>query len=210
MHRRFGLPHAHGFNENGIITGCFAKNYGFPCFSCHAAKSSGRRRGSDVSIGVCRKGFHSGLVAKDTALRALARRVDGQHCELLPLIAEMHAQGLDEGAFARTWHTRDAQSQSLARMGQTGRDDLLGQFLMLGQRAFHQSDGLAERHAVATEDAVDVPFKRHQLLLVAAKTLQSLRVDLYGSLDTFGDLEVRLPFVLLIFKVFVFHGGLRF
>ena len=95
-------------------------------------------------------------------------------------------------------------------MGQTGRYDLLRQLLMLGQGTLHQSDGFAERHTVTFEDAVNLPFQRHQLLMVALQALQSVRIDLDGTVDSFGDFEVRFPFMFLIFKVFVFHGGLRF
>ncbi len=95
-------------------------------------------------------------------------------------------------------------------MGKTSRYNLLRQFLMLGQGALHQRNGLAQRHAIAFEDAVNIPVERHELLLVASHALQSVRVDLDGAVDPLGDLEVRLPFVLLIFKMFVFHSGLRF
>ena len=78
--------------------------------------------------------------------------------EYMNKTGQVHAQSFNEGAFARAWHTRDTQSQGLACMGQTSRYDLLRQFLMLGQSTLHQGDGLAERHAVALEDAVDIVF----------------------------------------------------
>ena len=95
-------------------------------------------------------------------------------------------------------------------MGQTSRDDLLRQVLMLRQGTLHQSDGLAECHTVAFEDAVDIVFQRHELLVMAFHALQSVRVDLDGTFHSLGDLEVRFPFMFLVFKVFVFHSGLRF
>jgi len=81
---------------------------------------------------------------------------------------------------------------------------------MLGQGTLNQSDGFAQRHAVAFEDAFNIPVQRHELLLVAFHAFQSVGVDLDGTINAFGDFEVRLPFMFLIFKVFVFHSGLRF
>ena len=87
---------------------------------------------------------------------------------------------------------------------------MLRQLLVLGQGTLHQGDGLAERNTVAFENAVDIPFQRHQLLLVAFHALQSVRIDLDRPFHSFGDFEVGFPFMFLIFKVFVFHSGLRF
>ena len=71
-------------------------------------------------------------------------------------------------------------------MWEASRDDLLGQLLVLRQGAFHQSDGFTQRHTVAFQDAIDIPIERHQLLLVAAQTLQSLRVHLHRLIHSFG------------------------
>ena len=86
--------------------------------------------------------------------------------------AEVHAQRLDEGALAGTRDAGDTQSQGLARVRQAGGDDLLGQLLVFREGALHQGNGLAQRHTVALQDAIDIPVERHQLLLVAAQTLQ--------------------------------------
>ena len=86
----------------------------------------------------------------------------------------------------------------------------MGYLLVLWQGAFHQSDGLTQRHTIALEDTIDIIVQRHKLLLVPFHTFQSVGIDLDGTIHTFGDLEVRLPLVFLIFKVFVFHSALRF
>lgn len=122
----------------------------------------------------------------------------------------MHAQSFDEGAFARAWYARDAQTQGFARVGQAGRNNLLRQILMFGQGTLHQRDGLAKRYTVAVKDALNIPLQGHKLLMIAPHTLQSFRVNLNGSFYAFGNFEVRIPFMLLIFKVFVFHVGSRF
>ena len=91
MHCRLGLAYAHRLHENRIITRCFTKYYGFSRFSCHAAQGARRGRRTDVSIGMNGERLHTGLVAQDAALGALARRVDGQHRQLLSFVTQMHA-----------------------------------------------------------------------------------------------------------------------
>ena len=76
---------------------------------------------------------------------------------------------------------------------------------MSRQRTLHQGDCLAQYGYIAGEDAVNVVFQREKLLTASHQTLQCLRVNLHCRLVAASYLQCRFPFVLLIFKMFIFY-----
>src|SRR5207247_3078214 len=77
--------------------------------------------------------------------RQRARRVDGEHVDLLPEADQMEAEGLDESALAHPGHAAHADAGGAARVGEHELEEPLRRALVVGARALDQRDRLGER-----------------------------------------------------------------
>ena len=98
--------------------------------------------------------LHACLVAEYAALGALRRRVDGQHGQTAPFLAQqVNAKLVDAGRLAGAGHAADAHAHALAAVGQTARYHLLRLLLVGGVDTLYEGDGLREHGDVALQDA---------------------------------------------------------
>ena len=87
--------------------------------------------------------LHTRLIAEDRALGTLTGGVDGQHSQATAFLAEhMHAELVDGGRFTGTWYATDTHTDTVAAIGQTLVDDLLGTHLVVGIHTLDEGDGL--------------------------------------------------------------------
>ena len=136
-----GLADAHGLDNDHVKACRLAQQHGLAGLARHPAQSAARRRGSDEGIWIDAELLHPGLVAEDRTAGPAARRVHGQHGDLVPCCCKITAQSLDGGRFASPWHASDPDALGLARQGHEDLQHLPGQHLMVHAVAFDQGDG---------------------------------------------------------------------
>ena len=178
----------------------------FACLACHATQTTRRGAGTDKGVGVDRKLLHARLVAEDGAARAFAAGVDGQDGNLVIMSGKHLPQRLDGGALAGTGDAGDAQAHTLAAVRQATLDDLLGLFLVLETRTFHQCDGTAEEGAVAMQDAAHQLLYRGFLTAQGSHALHIAAAHLVGLLHAGGDAQRRVVFKVAV-KMFIVHSN---
>jgi hypothetical protein len=100
---------------------------------------------------------HACLVAKDATFRALTTWVDCENCKpSAVLLEDMNAELVDTCALACTRHAANADAHAVAGVRQALLDDFLRNDLMLGNRAFDESDGLPKNRDVSFQDALHI------------------------------------------------------
>ena len=122
VHGGFGLPHAHGFDDNDVVARRFAQQQGLAGGAGHAAQAAAGRRRPDEGRRLSREPGHAGFIAQNAAAAALATGVHGQHGQLQAFFFNQNAaQRLNKGAFAHARHARDAHAQAPRRCAAAGR-----------------------------------------------------------------------------------------
>ena len=102
--------------------------------------------------------------------------IDAEHGDLLAAVAhDVHAEHVDESAFASAGHAGDADAQRIAGLGRTPWQNFRGQLAIAFQIAFNDGDGARENHPVALQDPFDVGFGR-QASAAAHGRRRTLRV----------------------------------
>ena len=136
----------------------------------------------------------------------------------MALLAELGAQGLDDGGLARAGDAGDAHADGLARVGEEPLDDVLGHGVVLGRVALHHGDGPGELHTVPGQHALHVVVDGHLGRAGGAGGVGGA-AELLVALgdaghDEAGELGVRLLLLVdplgLIGGVFLWHGSLLF
>src|SRR5699024_4671205 len=95
-----GLAHPHGLDEDHVEPRGLHEHDGLAGRLGDAAQRAGGRRRPDVGPGFARQGGHPGLVAEDRPPGARGGRVDREYRDLVPLLYQVEAEGLDEGRLA--------------------------------------------------------------------------------------------------------------
>ena len=94
--------------------------------------------------------LHTSLVAKNATLRAFTAWVDCKNCETSAVFLEnVNAELVNACAFACSRNAANADANTVARMRQALLDNLLGDDLMLWNRALDQRYGLPKDGDVA-------------------------------------------------------------
>lgn len=153
-HHDFGLADADRFDEHGVKARRFAQEHRFAGFAGDTAERAAGRAGADKGVLFAREQFHAGLVAEHAAARDGAGRIDGQHRNLMPRLAQVHAEGLDKRAFAHPGNPRDAHAHGFARVGQQAHQEFLGRVKMGGGVALDEGNGAGQQGAVAGKHPV--------------------------------------------------------
>ena len=99
----------------------------------------------------------------------------------MPQTCQICSKRFNKSTFAHAWHTRDANPDRVAGVGETLLNHGLCLVEMLGIGALYQRDGLTENDTVVSQDALDIIFHFHS----AACRLLALEigVDLCGLLN---------------------------
>lgn len=157
-HRGFRLAHADGFNEDDIEARGFARDHGFTRFPGHAAQGASGRGRADEGVFFPGELFHTGFVPHDGTSGDGGGGVDGKDGHFEAFSAQVGAEGLDEGGFARSRNARDADPDGIAGVGKELGDEFPGGFLVPGGVAFYQGDGPAQQGSVSGDDPLDEFF----------------------------------------------------
>lgn len=101
--------------------------------------------------------LHAGLVPQDAASGDGAGRIDGEDGDaFVPLFDDVHADGVEEGAFACSRRAGDSDAARTAGVRQAGFQHLRREILIGFELTFDQCDGAGEDDAIGGENAVDV------------------------------------------------------
>lgn len=157
-HRGFRLADADGFNEDDVKARGLARDHGFTRFPGYAAQGTAGGGRADEGVFLPGEFLHAGFVSHDGASGDGRGRVNGEHGHLEAFFAQVRAEGLDEGGFARARNARDADADGFARMGEQLGDELPGSFLVFGGVAFYQGDGPPQQGAVSGQDSLGQLF----------------------------------------------------
>src|SRR5439155_12371693 len=145
--RELGLPDADRLDQHDVVARRLADEERLPRPPRDTPERARGRARADEGLGRGREARHARLVAQDAAARERARRVDGEHGDLLPETDQMEAESLDEGALAHPGHAAHADAGGAARVGEHELEEPLRRALVVGARALDQRDRLGERAA---------------------------------------------------------------
>ena len=144
-----------------VEPGSLADHHGFPRRPRDTAKRSRGRARADIGIGIAPEFLHPGLVAKDRAARAAARRVHRQNRDLVAGAGQHLAERLNEGAFADTGHPGDADPPCLPGEGQKRLQHGMRLAPVRRIAAFDQGDRPRQDRAIPGTNAGDIIVGAH-------------------------------------------------
>ncbi len=98
---------------------------------------------------------HPGLVAEDAAAGDAARRIDGEHGNLVPAVDQQSPQSVDQRALADTRHAGDTDPDGATGQRQQPTEKLLSESGILCPTTLHQGDRLRQSAPVSGHDALD-------------------------------------------------------
>lgn len=96
---------------------------------------------------------HAGTVAEDRAARDGAGGIDREDGDAMALLAEEEAELLDEGGFAGTGDTGDADAGRAASVRDEDVDQGVGGHTMTRERGLNEGDGAGEGGAISSANA---------------------------------------------------------
>ena len=100
--------------------------------------------------------LHSGFIAKDRALGALATGVDGKHSQLAAfLLQHVHSKLIYRGTLTSSRHTTDTNADGVAAIRQTLVDNFLRLGLMVGVYTLDKCYGLRQYGYIALDDTLN-------------------------------------------------------
>ena len=155
-HGHFGLSHAHRLDEEGVKAGGFTAEDGLARFAVHPPEGARGGRGANKRVGVSAEFIHSGFVPQNAAAADAAAGIYRQHRHLFARLREVAAQGLNEGALARSGHPGDAHSMCATAVGQQAVKQLLSFVLVVAAVALQKGDSPSQNGTVSGQNPLHI------------------------------------------------------
>ena len=148
------LSDTDGLDEDLIEACCLTEDDRLTRLTGDTTERACRRTRAYEGVGMLGKLLHTCLITEDRAFGALTGGVDGEDCQTTALLTEhVDAELVDGGGLTGTWYATDTHTDTVAAIGQTLVDDLLGTRLMIGVHTLDEGDCLREHGDIALEDA---------------------------------------------------------
>ena len=173
----FVLPDSDGLNDDDVVPGRVEDDGGFGGRPREASQMASRRHAADKHALVFGVRLHAHAVAQNRSAAVRARRIDAQHADGTPALANLCREPVHERALAGARRSGDADEIRASGVLEDAADEARA----FGRFVFDQGNGARDRARIARQQAVGKRRKGHDQRPISCRPITRRWISLVPS-----------------------------